>query len=204
MRKFSALLFCFLVGVSSYSQESSRKKSSDNKKSESHAPICKEDLTPLGGGTDVMPWAVAKPFPWTSIQGTWITTSKDLSHLVFKFKVIRSDESVKQLAVQVIDTKNCKNTHKGIGLISTAEKNVIRVFMNNILLKMAVFNTVDLGLGNNNADCSQKLLGATLFKVDADENGSDPDPESTYKTGSATSMLLKKITQNEDYKCKPK
>lgn len=113
---------------------------------------CGSETKPQGG-VDAFPWSFAKPFPWNSIQGTWISIDEKIKHLNFQFKVVRTTESTKQLAVQIFDTKNCKKPAvKGIGLISDIE-NVLRVFLRgDVMIQMAMFSAKDLGFDISSED----------------------------------------------------
>jgi hypothetical protein len=163
--------------------------------------MCQADLTPFGG-VDVFPWSAARPFPWTSIEGRWITEDESMGHLHFQFKVLRTTQSIKQLAVQIFDIRNCdRPVMNGIGIIATDEKNVMRVvFMNDILLKIALFRTSDLKLDDRTSVCTEKLLGATFYKIQEDDGIIDSGPE--QKTTDLKNVVLKKISSKTDFKCK--
>jgi hypothetical protein len=168
---------------------------------------CNSDLGPIiyGGGGDAFPWSAAKPFPWASVEGLWTSIDDNKSNIIFEFKVTRSTAQLKQLLVSVYDANNCKKANmRGVGLINSFEKNVVRVNMNNVLLKLAMFKMQDLQTNNNSSMCGQKALGASFYRLTED---SDKDLEANPKSEKldfedAASMLLKKISNPSAYKCK--
>jgi len=170
--------------------------------------ICSNDTFPAGGkgggGVVVFPWSVARPFPWTSIQGVWVVANanNDQSNLVFEFKVTRSTEKMKQLFVQIYERDNCKKAYmRGVGVVNNTDKNVVRINMNNVLMKVAMFNTADLEMDTNT--CGPKSLGANFYRL------VDNDDRRTYDFGGSGSinneesnMILKKVSNASQYRCK--
>jgi len=168
--------------------------------------ICSNDALPAGkggGGVVVFPWSIAKPFPWTSIQGVWVVANATniQSNLVFEFKVTRSTEKMKQLFVQIYERDNCKKAYmRGVGIVNTSEKNVVRINMNNVLMKVGMFNTEDLEM--DTYTCGPKSLGATFYRL------VDNDDRITYDTSvgaintEESNMILKKVSNASQYRCK--
>lgn len=170
--------------------------------------VCTGQSTTFGGpGGDSFPWSDARPFPWNTIQGTWINKDPYNKGLVFIFKVTRSTDKVKQLYAEVYDIRECGSLNKsnkltGVGIVSSSERNVVRMNMNNILVKLALFKTEDLDI--NKYICGQTTLGATLYRLDQSSVLgstlliSDTDLEDLE----SSNYLLKKISNSTDYKCK--
>lgn len=196
MRKFklilAALLFTFstTLGADAFAEDRALNSTLSS---------CANESKPFGGGTDAFPWSIAKPFPWTSIQGIWTATSEDGANLYFEFKVTRSTSKIKQLAVEIYHAKDCKKAYmRGVGVTSNTEKNTVRVNMNNVLLKLALFNTADLEL--TSPSCGYKALGATFFKLNDDGDGTFRAARTARSTESRN-VLLKKISNSSSFKC---
>lgn len=157
------------------------------------------------GGHDTFPWSIAKPFPWTSIQGVWTVAnaSKEQESLVFEFKVTRTTDKLKQLFVEIYDRENCKKAAmRGVGVVNTAERNVVRVNLNNVLMKLAMFNTADLEMDTNT--CGPKTLGATFYRLIDNKNlpANLKSGTETINTEESSNMILKKISNALDFRCK--
>lgn len=154
-----------------------------------------------GGGVVVLPWSSAKPFPWTSIQGVWVASAEKSQDLYFSFRVTRTTNKLKQLAVEVYQQNNCKKPlMRGVGVQSNSDKNVIRVMMNNYLLKLGSFNTADLDM--NPAVCGYRSLGATFHKLSNNNESSRAYPNGTVEMIKAKNVLLKKVSNSLAPKCK--
>ncbi len=151
------------------------------------------------GGFDNFPWGLGKaqPFPWTKIQGLW-KVDGDLD-LVLKLKVIRQTENLKQLDVQIFSkVHSCNNPiMHGVGIITSLEQNVVRIIIDNKLIKLAVFNSSDLEI--NAEVCGEQVLAASMFELSSD-SGTVLDSETPPTQ--VTNMLLKKISTSLDLVCK--
>ncbi len=162
---------------------------------------CSSTTLPAGGGgVTVWPWSLAKPFPWTSIQGVWTAVGADKSNLVFDFKVTRTTDKIKQLFVEIYNREDCKKAYmRGVGVVNTNQKNVVRVNMNNVLMKLAMFNTADLEM--DTYTCGAKTLGATFYRL------AEPESSVYESTGSvnafqSSNIILKKVSNANLYRCK--
>ena len=152
----------------------------------------------LQGVGDAFPWGLAQPFPWTKIQGLWKIDGN--TDLVLKLKVIRQTSSLKQLDVQIYSkSESCMEPKmKGVGLLTSLEKNVVRIIVENKLIKLAVFNSIDLEM--NPSLCGQQIMGISMVDLGVDFDsalGSSSSPQSPAKN-----MVLKKITPSLDLFCK--
>lgn len=169
--------------------------------------VCSNDALPAGkggGGVVVFPWSIARPFPWTSIQGVWVVANATnaQSNLVFEFKVTRSTEKMKQLFVQIYERENCKKAYmRGVGIVNTNEKNVVRINMNNVLMKLAMFNTADLEM--DTYTCGPKSLGANFYRlVDNDDRNHTYDLNTGSINTEESNMILRKISNASQYRCR--
>lgn len=163
---------------------------------------CLEDFSVFKGGGDLFPWSVARPFPWTSVEGLWKSVDPTKSNIIFEFKVTRTTEKLKQLLVLVYDLKKCKSASiSGVGLINNSEKNVVRVNMNNVMLKLAMFKTQDLEL--KTLSCGVRAMGASFYKLSDELSEFD---SSIYggqdNVEDSANLLLKKISDTTAFKCK--
>lgn len=152
------------------------------------------------GGADTFPWSLAQPFPWDTIQGLWRVS--DDQDLVVRARVVRQDQKVKHLTVDVLSRSQCASTMKGVGIITAAEKNVVRLSLTDTrgkahLMKLAFFDTRDLQMDQN--ICGQTVLAATV--VNFDSEGED-DSSFDQKPAEQSNMMLKKITSSTDFYCK--
>jgi len=153
-----------------------------------------------GGGADTFPWSLAQPFPWDSIQGLW-KVSDDTDQVV-RMRVVRQDIKSKHLSVDVLSRRACASTMKGVGIITAAEKNVVRLSLTDSqgqthLMKLAFFDTTDLKLDRNL--CGQSVLAATVVHFDGEGEG---DSALDTKPAEQSNMMLKKITDSTDFYCK--
>ncbi len=153
----------------------------------------------IQGGPDVFPWSTGKaqPFPWSKIQGLWVVEGQ--SDLIFKLKVIRQTARLKQLEVEIYsNSESCSEPQmKGVGIITALEKNVIRINANNKLIRLAVFNPLDLEL---NADlCREPILAATVIDLGFEYETPYNVAEANFQT---SNMVLKKITPSLNLYCK--
>lgn len=144
-------------------------------------------------GIDGFPWSVAQPFAWNEIQGIWKVESQP--EMLFRFKVTRQTSRFKQLNVEVYSRLDCTQpVMKGIGLVSAFEKHVVRINMDNKMMKIAWFDSRDLKM--NPLICGQSILAASIINLESgysykDEEDSEP-----------TILMLKKITSSLDLFCK--
>lgn len=167
---------------------------------------CSSDALPSGkggGGVVVFPWSSARPFPWTSIQGVWIVANANeaQANLIFDFKVTRSTDKMKQLFVEIYERNNCKKAYmRGVGIVNTADKNIVRINMNNVLMKLGLFNTADLEL--DTYTCGPKSLGATFYRLADNEATISSFTPGTVNAESSSNMILKKVTNANLYRCK--
>ncbi|AZZ35391.1 hypothetical protein CIK05_00765 [Bdellovibrio sp. qaytius] len=152
------------------------------------------------GGADTFPWSLAQPFPWDTIQGLWRVS--DEPDQVVRMRVVREDLKVKHLSVDVLSRRACASTMKGVGLVTAAEKNVVRLSLTDDqgethLMKLAFFDTRDLRLDQN--ICGASVLAATVVHFDGE--GED-DIADDQKPVEQSNMMLKKITDSTDFHCK--
>lgn len=152
----------------------------------------------IQGGPDYFPWSVAQPFPWAKIQGLWRLQGD--SSLVLKLKVIRQTSRIKQLEVEVYSRSSgcAAPLIKGVGLLNSSEGNVIRINLDNKLIKLAAFNSSDLEL--NSALCGQQVMAISMIDLGSDFGA----PLDTVNQYQAKNMLLKKFSASLDLNCKKK
>jgi hypothetical protein len=153
----------------------------------------------IQGIGDAFPWGLGKaqPFPWTKVQGLWRVDGN--LDLVLKLKVIRQTTNLKQLDVQIFSkVHSCNNPiMHGVGIITTLEQNVVRIIIDNKLIKLAAFNASDLEI--NPAVCGEQVFAASMFELGSDL-GTVLDVET--QPMQVTNMLLKKISTSLDLVCK--
>lgn len=143
-------------------------------------------------GFDNFPWSVAQPFAWNEIQGIWKVDSQP--ETLFRFKVTRQTSRFKQLNVEVYSRLDCSQpVMKGIGLVSVFEKNVVRINMDNKLMKIAWFDSRDLKM--NPLVCGQTVLATSIIDLEGDLFYTAEEQEPTI-------LMLKKITSSLDLFCK--
>lgn len=152
------------------------------------------------GGADTFPWSLAQPFPWDSVQGLWKVS--DDADQVLRMRVVRQDQKVKHLSVDVLSRRACASTMKGVGIITAAEKNVVRLSLTDSegqahLMKLAFFDTHDLKMDSN--VCGASVLAASVIHLD---NEGEDDTSSDQKPAEQSNMMLKKITDSTDFYCK--
>ena len=168
--------------------------------------VCSSDSLPAGkggGGVVVFPWSIARPFPWTSIQGVWtVANATDAqSNLIFDFKVTRSTDKMKQLFVEIYERNNCKKAYmRGVGIVNTADKNIVRINMNNVLMKLGMFNTADLEL--DTYTCGPKSLGATFYRLADNEAQISNYSSGIINAEKSSNMILNKVSNANIYRCK--
>ena len=162
-------------------------------------PSC--GLSKQGGPIDTIPWSVAQPFPWNSIQGLWKVS--DSPDQVMRMRVVRQDQNAKHLSVDVMSRSQCNGpVMKGVGIITAAEKNVVRLTLTDkegqtYLMKLAMFDTADLQMDKNL--CGHTALAASVITLD---NEGEDDLGGDLKTAEQSNMMLKKITSSTDFYCR--
>lgn len=152
------------------------------------------------GGADTFPWSLAQPFPWDSVQGLWKVS--DDQDQVLRMRVVRQDQKVKHLSVDVLSRSKCASTMKGVGIITAAEKNVVRLSLTDPegqahLMKLAFFDTRDLKMDTN--ACGSTILAASVIQLD---NEGEDDTVDNQKPAEQSNMMLKKITNSTEFYCK--
>lgn len=152
-----------------------------------------------GGGGDAFPWSLATPFPWEDIHGVW--QAYDQSHISFKFKVVRSTDDMKQLTVEMINIRKKTNQRtKGVGMIMNSEPNVIRMIVEDTLIKIALFNSLDI---QALPSCGEKVLAASSYKLSCeDELHCDDENADEFEQELKTALLLKKVSNDLRVKAK--
>jgi hypothetical protein len=149
------------------------------------------------GGPDVFPWKQAQPFPWTTIQGLWKVQGN--ADFILKIRVIRQTARIKQLEAEIYSREeSCTEPKlKGVGLVTAFEKNVVRINVDNKLIKLAIFDSLDLEM--NPAMCGDRVMAISMIDLGGDLDSPFVSPEYQYET---TNMVLKKITSSLDLYCK--
>ncbi len=151
----------------------------------------------IQGGFDNFPWKQAQPFPWTTIQGLWKVQGN--ADFILKIRVIRQTTRIKQLEAEIYSREeSCTEPRlKGVGLITAFEKNVVRINVDNKLIKLAIFDSLDLEM--NPTFCGERVMAISMIDLGFDLDSPFVSPESQYET---TNMVLKKITSSLDLYCK--
>lgn len=202
MKQLALILAVMLTGVFTQAQFFGPKYERDLAATEN--PSC--GINKQGGGPiDTFPWSVAQPFPWNTIQGLWkVSHSHDQ---VMRMLVVRQDQYVKHLSVDVLSRNQCNGpVMKGVGIITAAEKNVVRLTLTDkegqtYMMKLAMFDTADLQMDKNL--CGQSVLAASVLTLD--NEGEDDNMGNTgddNKTAEQSNMMLKKITSSTDFYCR--
>ncbi|MFZ3229846.1 MAG: hypothetical protein WA160_06555 [Pseudobdellovibrio sp.] len=158
----------------------------------------------IQGGIDTWPWAVAQPFPWNNIQGIW-QLNTDLADTYFKIRIGISDSQRKVLIISKIVGGNCsKPVAKGVGFVSSNEKNVIHAVIADdqlrYQLKLAVFNPQDISssLIYTDGRCNKNILAASAQIIGHTGKMAEPLTE----TMPTENMMLKKVSNSLDSICK--
>ncbi len=146
---------------------------------------------------DSFPWKQAQPFPWTTIQGLWKVQGN--ADFILKIRVIRQTARIKQLEAEIYSREeSCTEPRlKGVGLVTAFEKNVVRINVDNKLIKLAIFDSLDLEM--NPETCGQRVMAISMIDLGVDLGSPFVSPENQYET---TNMVLKKITSSLDLYCK--
>lgn len=151
----------------------------------------------LQGIVDVFPWKIAQPFPWTTIQGLWKVQGN--GDFILKIRVIRQTARFKHIEAEIYSREeSCIEPRlKGVGLITAFEKNVVRIKVDNKLIKLAIFDSLDLEM--NPEACGQRVMAISMIDLGVDLDSPLASSEAQYE---ATNMVLKKITSSLDLYCK--
>jgi hypothetical protein len=188
--KLISLLFVFLVSfqVSAYTNSELARGPGDSV---------------IQGGVDILPWMVAKPFPWDDISGFWKLGDDDGSFV--RAKVLSSTSNRKILSLQVYADGLCSRAYaRGTGYIDITEKNVVRAILVDsqyrYQMKLGLFNPKDLSMNSNR--CSENVMAVSMQVVGRAENSRDssvrPIDASMMETHN---MLLKKVTFDPSLGC---
>lgn len=149
-----------------------------------------------GGGVDGFPWSIAKPFPWSDIQGVW-KLRDGANPYYLKAKVIRTTSNRKILSLSVISEGNCaKPIAQGLGYIDFSERNVVRAIMNDGIakyqIKIASFDVRDLEM--DAYTCGENVVAASIQPIGSIRSSARLGLRGTE--GLTENVLLKKT--NED------
>lgn len=193
MKQVALLLAVVLSGLFTHAQEGDVVGGDKQTK----AGLCGYNTA---GGADTFPWSLAQPFPWDTIQGLW-KVSDDPDQVV-RMRVVRQNKKVKHLSVDVLSRLACASTMKGVGIITAAEKNVVRLSLTDTegqthLMKLAFFDARDLKLDMN--VCGESILAATMVHF---EGEGEDDTGGSQKPTEQSNMMLKKITNSTEFYCK--
>ncbi len=151
----------------------------------------------IQGGPDYFPWRQAQPFPWTTIQGLWKVQGN--ADFILKIRVIRQTARIKQIDAEIYSREeSCSEPKlKGVGLVTAFEKNVVRINVDNKLIKLAIFDSLDLEM--NPAMCGERVMAVSMIDLGSDLDSPFVSAELPYES---TNMVLKKITSSLDLYCK--
>ena len=164
------------------------------------------------GGSDVFPWTVAEPFPWKTIQGVWKVHNN--SDMLFQFRVTNPNKKNRRLLVQVYSRENCvEPLYKVPGVISDTEKDVVRLQIDDKLMKLAWFNTAHLKM--NPYQCGEFVMAASIIASDVtninvpgfSSGRTDvdlPPPGQDDENSTIENFFLKKISNSLEIYCKRK
>ena len=193
MKTIFILITLLLVNVTAYAVMDEVKSGSS----------CNDSSKTMGGGVDVWPWSVAKPFPWDNIQGFWKLNEN--SQAILKARVLSTTNNRKILALTLYGDGVCaKASAKGTGYVDFFEKNVVRAILSDGVfkyqLKIGMFDSRDIA----GADlCGQTIMAASMQVIERAQRSADgaaapldPDMMETHN------MMLKKATVDPVNSCK--
>lgn len=156
-------------------------------------------------GGDAWPWSIAKPFPWSNIQGYWKLGDDPYSYL--SAKVLSSTNSRKILSLSVHDDGVCSKPYaKGTGYIDISDKNVVRALVTDGIykyqLKLGMFDSRDI-VGLNTCSTNTNIVALSIQVIARVKTANDPivgplDPSVTQMRN----MVLKKVPIDVDSACK--
>lgn len=162
-------------------------------------PRWQECNAKIQGGVDGFPWSIAKPFPWSDIQGIW-KLRDGVVPFYLKAKVIRTTSNRKILNLSVISQGNCSRPiAQGLGYIDFSERNVVRAILNDGVekyqLKLAAFSVRDLEIDSNSCGDNDVVV-ASIQLIGSVRNhrsalSSAPEGESEPEN-----IMLKKTTDD--------
>lgn len=162
---------------------------------------CSDEDGAIQGGVDILPWTVAKPFPWDNISGFWKLGDDAGSYV--RAKVQSSTTARKILTLQVYGDGLCSRPYaRGTGYIDATEKNVVRAILVDsqyrYQMKLGLFDSRDLSVSTNK--CADRVMAVSMQVVGRAATGSvgrpiDPSIMETHN------MLLKKVTSDTSFSC---
>ncbi len=149
-----------------------------------------------GGGADGFPWSIARPFPWSDIQGVW-KLRDGLTPIYLKAKVVRTTSNRKILSLSVISEGNCaKPIAQGLGYVDFSERNVVRAIMNDGIakyqIKIASFDVRDLEMDAYTCG-EENVVAASIQPIGLVRSNSTLGLLSTE--GITENVVLKKTTE---------
>lgn len=150
-----------------------------------------------GGGADGFPWSIARPFPWSDIQGVW-KLRDGVNPFYLKAKVIRTTSNRKILSLSVITEGNCaKPIAQGLGYVDFSERNVVRAIMNDGIakyqIKIASFDVRDLEMDAYTCG-EESVVAASIQPIGSIRSSNRLGLRSTE--GMTENVLLKKTTED--------
>lgn len=156
-----------------------------------------------GGGVDGFPWSIAKPFPWSDIQGVW-KLRDGANPYYLKAKVIRTTSNRKILSLSVISEGNCaKPIAQGLGYVDFSERNVVRAIMNDGVskyqMKLASFDVRDLEIDSYR--CGDNVVVASIQAIGSIRNNRVGLRGITTER-SSENVMLKKTTDDITTVCR--
>lgn len=162
---------------------------------------CGDEDGVMQGGVDILPWSVAKPFPWDNINGFWKLGDDDRSYVRAKVQSVTAARKI--LTLQVYGDGICSRPFaRGTGYIDATEKNVVRAILVDsqyrYQMKLGLFDSRDLSTSTNK--CADKVMAVSMQVVGraAATGSSKPLDPSIMETHN---MLLKKVTSDVSFKC---
>lgn len=163
--------------------------------------FCGDEDGVIQGGVDILPWSVAKPFPWDNISGFWKLGDDSGSYV--RAKVQSQTASRKILSLQVYAEGICARPYaRGTGYIDATEKNVVRAILIDsqyrYQMKLGLFDSRDLSAMTNK--CADRVMAVSMQVVGRASSAStgrpiDPSIMETHN------MLLKKVTSDVSFSC---
>ncbi len=164
--------------------------------------FCSDEDSVIQGGVDILPWSVAKPFPWDNINGFW--KLGDDAGTYVRAKVQSSTTSRKILTLQIYGDGICSRPYaRGTGYIDATEKNVVRAILLDsqyrYQMKLGLFDSRDLSVSTNK--CGDRIMAVSMQVVGRALIGGgsakpiDPSIMETHN------MILKKVNSDASFKC---
>jgi hypothetical protein len=162
---------------------------------------CGDEDGVIQGGVDILPWSVAKPFPWDNISGFWKLGDDSGSYV--RAKVQSQTAARKILTLQVYGEGLCSRPYaRGTGYIDATEKNVVRAILVDsqyrYQMKLGLFDSRDISASTNK--CAEKVMAVSMQVVGraATAGSAKPLDPSIMETHN---MLLKKVTSDVNFNC---